>query len=57
MARRPNYGQQRAERTRAKQAKRDEKLRLRQELAAKRKADDEPAGETPASETEKNPAD
>ena len=34
----PNYNAQRAERTRAKQAKRDEKLREREEAAARRKA-------------------
>lgn len=39
MAFKPNYNQQRAERTRAKQAKKDEKLRERQEEAAKRKGD------------------
>jgi hypothetical protein len=38
MAFKPNYNQQRAERTRAKQAKKDEKLRLRQEQVAQRRA-------------------
>jgi hypothetical protein len=38
MARRPNYAQQRFERNRAKQAKREEKLRQQQELTAQRKA-------------------
>jgi len=39
MARTPNYGQQRAERNRAKQAKKDAKLREREEAAARRKAE------------------
>jgi hypothetical protein len=44
MARTPNYNQQRAERNRAKQAKKDAKLREREEAVARRKADrDEPA--------------
>ena len=34
----PNYNLQRAERNRAKQAKKDEKLREKEEAAAKRKA-------------------
>jgi hypothetical protein len=34
----PNYGQQRADRNRAKQAKKDAKLREREELVALRKA-------------------
>ena len=38
MAFKPNYNQQRAERNRAKQAKRDAKLRQRQEASAERKA-------------------
>jgi uncharacterized protein YaiL (DUF2058 family) len=38
MPRRPNYNLERAERNRAKQAKRDEKLRQRQEATAQRKA-------------------
>jgi hypothetical protein len=37
MARRPNYSLNRNERNRAKQAKRDAKLRQRQEIAAERK--------------------
>lgn len=57
MARRPNYSQERNERNRAKQAKRDAKLKQRQDAAAERKAaaeggldtrpqpDEEPAGE------------
>ena len=35
----PNYNLPRAERNRAKQAKKDEKLREKEEVAAKRKAD------------------
>ena len=42
----PNYNLQRAERNRAKQAKKEEKLREKEEVAAKRKADIE-AGLTP----------
>ena len=37
MARRPNYAQDRRERDRAKQAKREAKLRERQEAAEQRK--------------------
>jgi hypothetical protein len=39
MARTPNYGQQRADRNRAKQAKKDAKLRDLEEAAARRKAE------------------
>ncbi len=35
----PNYNMQRAERNRAKQAKKDEKLREKEETAARRKAE------------------
>ena len=38
MAFKPNYNQQRAERNRAKQAKKEEKLRRREEETAKGKA-------------------
>lgn len=37
MARKPNYGQQRAERNRAKQAKQEAKLREREAAAAARR--------------------
>lgn len=37
MAFKPNYNQQRAERNRAKQAKRDEKRKLQEERTAQRK--------------------
>jgi len=57
MAFKPNYNQQRAERDRAKRAKREEKLKLQQERNAKRKgeggtdvADGEGSDGTPASE-------
>jgi hypothetical protein len=50
MPRRPNYNFERAERNRAKQAKRDEKMRQRQEAAAQRKADQQ------TTEPEKEPA-
>ena len=55
MAFKPNYNQQRAERDRNKQAKKDAKLRDREEAAHKRKTEldsppspdaGEPAGET-----------
>ena len=39
MAFKPNYNQQRAERTRAKEQKKQEKLLKREEEAARRKAD------------------
>jgi hypothetical protein len=52
MAFKPNYNQQRAERDRNKQAKKDAKLREREEAAQKRKTDpdappeaDQPTGE------------
>jgi hypothetical protein len=38
MAFKPNYGQQRMERDRAKRAKKEEKLRLQQEEVARRKS-------------------
>jgi hypothetical protein len=46
MARKPNYGQQRADVNRSKQAKKEAKLREREEAVAKRKAvtDEEEAG-------------
>ena len=44
MAFRPNYRQARGERDRAKEQKKQEKLRKREEDAARRKGDDEPAG-------------
>ncbi|HWX48799.1 MAG TPA: hypothetical protein VNZ61_12145 [Roseomonas sp.] len=46
MARTPNYGQQRAERNRAKQAKAEAKAREREEARVRRKAAIE-AGEDP----------
>ena len=45
MAFKPNYNQQRAERNRAKEAKKQEKLQRRQEAAAERKS--VPEGESP----------
>ncbi len=39
----PNYNQQRAERDRAKQAKKDAKLREREEVATRRKVEEEAA--------------
>lgn len=49
MAFKPNYDQQRAERDRKKQAKKDGKLREREEAAQRRKTGpDEPAQTEPA---------
>jgi hypothetical protein len=39
MAFRPNYGMQRADRNRAAQARREEKMRKREEKSAQRKAE------------------
>jgi hypothetical protein len=49
----PNYNHQRAERNRLKQAKKDAKLREREEAAARRKAglDDPSAEAAPGDET------
>ena len=47
----PNYNMQRAERNRAKQAKKDEKLRDKEEAAARRKAEGETADAAPAEGT------
>ena len=55
----PNYNMQRAERTRAKQAKKDEKLREKEEAAARRKAELEagaPADAAHAPEPQDGPA-
>ncbi len=57
MARKPNYGQQRAEVNRSKQAKKEAKLRERDEAVAKRKASDEdgePGTEAQDHEPERN---
>ena len=43
MAFKPNYNQQRAERNRLKQAKKDAKLREREDAVARRKAEQEAA--------------
>lgn len=43
----PNYNLQRAERNRLKQEKKDAKLREREEVAARRKTDQQPAPPTP----------
>jgi hypothetical protein len=45
MAFKPNYNQQRAERDRAKRAKREEKLRLQAERTAQRRVGEGPEGE------------
>jgi hypothetical protein len=52
MAFKPNYNQQRAERNRAKQAKKDEKQREREEEVARRKAGLPPLNPDAASDTE-----
>lgn len=53
MAFKPNYNQQRAERDRAKQAKKEAKLRERDEAAARRKAEDEAGPEVaPAADSD-----
>ncbi len=56
MAFKPNYNQQRAERNRLKQAKKDAKLREREEAVSRRKAeqDDAPAA-APASDEPRDP--
>jgi hypothetical protein len=43
MAFKPNYNQQRAERNRLKQAKKDAKLREREDAVARRKAEEDAA--------------
>ncbi|MDY0881435.1 hypothetical protein ACFPL7_17740 [Dongia soli] len=45
MALKPNYGQQRADRNRAKQEKKDRKLREQQEQTALRKATKKPGAD------------
>lgn len=56
MAFKPNYNQQRAERDRAKQAKKEAKLRERDEAANRRKAGDEAEPATaPATDQESPP--
>ena len=57
MAFKPNYNQQRAERDRAKQAKKEAKLREREEAARTRKAgDDEPAAAEPQADDTETPS-
>ena len=46
----PNYNMQRAERNRAKQAKKEEKLRDKEEAAARRKAEGETGTEAAPTE-------
>lgn len=50
MARRPNYGQQRAEISRGKQAKAEAKQKEREEAVARRKAERESQGLPPEPE-------
>jgi len=54
MAFKPNYNQQRAERNRAKQAKKDEKQREREEEVARRKAGLPPLESGPSDATEED---
>ncbi len=59
MAFKPNYNQQRAERDRAKQAKKDAKLRERDEAANRRRAGDDSSAEpemTPQEDADQPPA-
>jgi hypothetical protein len=50
----PNYGQQRAERKRAKDAKKLEKLQRREEKVAARKAGQDEPQDDPGGEPEEN---
>jgi hypothetical protein len=55
VARRPNYGQQRAEVNRGKQSKQAEKQRERDEAVARRKAEREADAPAPPSAAEGKP--
>lgn len=58
MARTPNYSQQRADRNRAKQAKKDAKLRKREESVARRREaerDEAPSTSPPPSTRDDTP--
>lgn len=52
---RPNYRQSRGERDRAKQQKKDEKLRRRELEAARRKAEQQPEDDAPPLSTPDEP--
>lgn len=52
MARKPNYGQQRADVNRSKQAKKEAKQRERDEAVAKRKASGQDSDEPETTEAE-----
>ena len=52
MARKPNYGQQRADVNRSKQAKKEAKQREREEAVAKRKASGQDGDEPETTEAE-----
>ena len=52
MAFKPNYNQQRSERNRLKQAKKDAKLREREDAVARRKAEQESEAQQPANAEE-----
>jgi hypothetical protein len=54
MAFKPNYNMQRAERNRLKQAKKDAKLRDRDEVATRRKADREATSPEASESSEQN---
>jgi len=56
MAFKPNYNQQRAERDRAKQAKKEAKLREREDAAAMRRRTEQDGTSAPAESTETNDA-
>lgn len=51
----PNYNQQRAERDRAKQAKKEAKLREREDAAMRRKAEDAASSASPAAPVSDEP--
>ena len=51
----PNYNQQRAERNRLKQAKKEAKLKEREEAVARRRADPQP-GDAPDGESAPRPS-
>jgi hypothetical protein len=56
MAFKPNYNQQRAERNRAKQLKKDEKLREQEEARIRRKNNPDGVDPTPAPAPDEPPA-
>ena len=53
MARKPNYGQQRADVNRSKQARKEAKLQALEDAVARRKTGDQPEEAEPTPEAEK----